>query len=46
MTIIGKPRARKEGGMWLVWCAAVGPSPRATFEAAYIAWAKRRGWRL
>lgn len=46
MTIIEKPRARLEGGMWLVWCGAVGPSPRVSFEAAYLAWAKRREWRL
>ncbi len=44
MTIIQKPRARREGSMWLVWCAAVGPSPRPTLEAAYQAWAWRRGW--
>lgn len=42
--IIEKPRARQEGDMWLVWCAAVVPSPRATFESAYLAWARRRGW--
>ncbi len=44
MTIIEKPRARQERGMWLVWCGLVGPSPRSSFEAAYKAWARRRGW--
>lgn len=43
MAIIQKPRARKEGGMWLVWCDRIGPSPRKTFEEAYLAWAIRRG---
>ncbi|SUV68327.1 Uncharacterised protein [Bordetella avium] len=43
MTIIQKPRARQERGMWLVWCAHIGPSPRATFDEAYRAWATRRG---
>lgn len=44
MTIIRKPRARLEQGMWLVWCEAVAPSPRSTIEEAYRAWAARRGW--
>lgn len=43
MPVIEKPRARYEGGFWLVWDAVVGPSPRATFESAYLAWARRRG---
>ena len=43
MLIIQKPRARQEGGQWLVWCDQIGPSPRATFDEAYQAWARRRG---
>lgn len=43
MNIIHKPKARCERGVWLVWCEKVGPSPRATLEAAYAAWARRRG---
>jgi len=41
--IVQKPRARFERGVWLVWCDLIGPSPRATFERAYLAWAARRG---
>jgi len=43
MTIVQKPRARFENGVWLVWCSRVGPSPRRTLDEAYRAWAERRG---
>lgn len=37
-----KPRARRESGVWLVWCERIGPSPREKFADAYRAWAIRR----
>lgn len=48
MIVVQKPRARKEGGLWLVWCDIIGPSPRATFDEAFQAWVFRRfqgAWR-
>lgn len=37
-----KPRARREDGVWLVWCESIGPTPRARFIDAYNAWSKRK----
>ncbi|AEC22303.1 hypothetical protein PT7_P067 (plasmid) [Pusillimonas sp. T7-7] len=36
-----KPKARLEGGVWLVWCENIGPSPRRKFIDAYRAWERR-----